>query len=119
MNVAILGISSNPGRYAHRAAQRLKAAGHTVFGVNPSLPSVDGVQVVAQVSELPPNIHTLSVYVSPEKSTGLGAAITQYGFSRVIFNPGSEQPALARALTQAGVEVVEACTLVMLSTGHF
>ncbi|MGE5787270.1 MAG: CoA-binding protein [Myxococcales bacterium] len=119
MNVAILGISSNPTRYAYRAAQRLLEKGHSVFGINPKLPKLEHVTVVAQVSELPANVHTLSVYVSPEKSLGLLAAIAQYGFSRVIFNPGSEQPALARELAQAGVEVVEACTLVMLSTGRF
>lgn len=119
MLVAILGASSNPSRYAYLASQRLTAAGHRVFGVNPRLPAVRDVEVVAEISLLPPAIHTLTLYVEPQKSTGLAGAIAGYGFARVIFNPGSENPELAQQLRVEGVEVIEACTLVMLSTGAF
>ncbi len=119
MLVAILGASSNPSRYAYLASQRLTAAGHRVFGVNPRLPTVSDLEVVAEISQLPPAIHTLTLYVEPQKSAGLAEAITGYGFVRVIFNPGSENPQLAQELRVAGVEVIESCTLVMLSTGVF
>jgi predicted CoA-binding protein len=59
------------------------------------------------------------VYVSPDKSTAMSDELVKYGFSRVIFNPGAENPSLAQRLTASGVEVVEACTLVMLSTRNF
>jgi hypothetical protein len=38
---------------------------------------------------------------------------------RVIFNPGTENPRLARSLRADGIEVEEACTLVLLQTGQF
>ena len=38
---------------------------------------------------------------------------------RVIFNPGSENYALVTKLKEAGIEVVQACTLVMLRTEQF
>ena len=38
---------------------------------------------------------------------------------RVIFNPGAENPDLAAALRQHGIECVEACTLVLLATDQF
>jgi uncharacterized protein len=119
MLVAILGASSNPSRYAYLASQRLTVAGHRVFGINPRLPAVNDVEMVAAISLLPPAIHTLTMYVEPQKSTGTAEAIIRYGFARVIFNPGSENPKLAQQLRVAGVEVIEACTLVMLSTGAF
>jgi hypothetical protein len=34
-------------------------------------------------------------------------------------NPGAENSALAAEAEQAGIEVVEGCTLVMLRTGQF
>jgi hypothetical protein len=37
----------------------------------------------------------------------------------VIFNPGAENPEAAAVLAQAGITVIEACTLVLLSTGQF
>ena len=38
---------------------------------------------------------------------------------RVIFNPGTENPTLADDLKKTGIEVINACTLVMLSTNQF
>jgi uncharacterized protein len=119
MLVALLGASSNPSRYAYLAAQRLTAAGHRVIGINPQLPKVNGIEMCAEVAQLPPQVHTLTLYVDPQKSSPLADDIAGYGFSRVIFNPGSENPQLAQRLRDTGIEVVEACTLVMLSTGRF
>jgi hypothetical protein len=38
---------------------------------------------------------------------------------RIIFNPGAENRAFGEKLEKAGVEVVEACTLVMLHMGQY
>ena len=119
MDVAILGASSNPTRYAYLAAQRLVAAGHRVTGVNPALPDIPGTNVVKRIEDLPPGCHTLTLYVGPQRSDAAAGAVVGYGFARVIFNPGAENAALKQQLRDAGVEVVEACTLVMLATGQF
>ena len=119
MDVAILGASANPGRYAFKAASRLLAAGHRVVGINPAVFSFHGMNVVPSIAALPPGLHTLTVYLSAEKSQTMADAIAAYGFSRVIFNPGAENPELAGRLRSGGVEVLEACTLVMLATGQF
>jgi uncharacterized protein len=119
MDVAILGASANPSRYSFKAAHRLLASGHRAVGVNPSQVSIPGLDVVPSIADLPPRLHTLTVYVSPEKSQVMADAIVKYGFSRIIFNPGAENPALATRLRAAGIQVLEACTLVMLATGQF
>jgi uncharacterized protein len=119
MDVAILGASPNPDRYSFKAAQRLAAHGHRRIGINPSCFGIPDFEVVPSIESLPPRLHTLTVYLSREKSLAMGDAIVKYGFARVIFNPGAENPELAERLRAAGVEVVEACTLVMLATGQF
>ncbi|HQF56746.1 MAG TPA: CoA-binding protein [Fibrobacteria bacterium] len=119
MKVAILGASPKPDKYANMAQVRLLAKGHEVVGVNPALPDLGGVHVVKSVVDLPPNIDTLTVYVGAARSTDLSDEILSYGFRRVIFNPGAENPELAATLRESGVETLEACTLVMLSNGLF
>ena len=59
------------------------------------------------------------MYVSPALSTGMAAAILAAHPQRAIFNPGTENPELEDQLAAAGIEVVHACTLVMLRTGQF
>jgi predicted CoA-binding protein len=80
---------------------------------------VPGVRVVSSIQELPQGQHTLTVYVAPANSTAIADTIVGYGFKRVIFNPGSENPALTERLRGKGTQVVIACTLVMLATGQF
>jgi hypothetical protein len=38
---------------------------------------------------------------------------------RIIFNPGTENPILVQLAHAAGISTIEACTLVMLSTGQY
>jgi predicted CoA-binding protein len=62
---------------------------------------------------------TLTIYVNPKISHQMQDEILKYPAKRVIFNPGTENFELAEKLRQKGVEVLEACTLVMLKTGQF
>jgi len=118
VKVAILGASAKPDRYAAKAQERLLAAGHQVVGVSPSLPAI-GVPVTATVGELPEGVDTLTVYVGSKGTDEAAGQILSYGFRRVVFNPGTENPVLMASLREKGVDAFEACTLVLLSTGQF
>jgi predicted CoA-binding protein len=111
MKVAVLGASPNPDRYSHQAVRMLKEAGHEVYPVHPV--------VFKTLRDIPEPVHTITVYVAPERSAALGEEILGLGAKRVIFNPGAENPELAARLEAAGTRVKNACTLVMLRTSRF
>jgi predicted CoA-binding protein len=119
MKVAILGASAKPERMAHLAQQRLVEYGHDVIPVSPVYPEVLGLKTVSSLSKINQPIDTLTVYVSPDKAIKLIDEITQLKPSRVILNPGSESYELIAALKQSEINVMEACTLVMLSASSF
>ena len=119
MNVAVLGASNKPERYSNMAVKLLRQNGHTVFPVNPALADIDGCKVFARLGDIRAPIDTVTVYLGAERSQALAADILAARPRRVIFNPGAENPELAAQLQAAGVEVVHACTLVMLKTGGF
>jgi predicted CoA-binding protein len=64
-------------------------------------------------------IDTVTLYVGPQHQQDLLAYLRQLEPKRVIFNPGTENPELMKTLALEGVQVEEACTLVMLHTGQF
>lgn len=118
--VVVLGASSNPSRYSNMAMRELKARGFSALPVHPREKEVEGEKVWAHLSQLPAiEVDTLTMYVSEALSTPLLDAILELAPKRVIFNPGSENPTLQKLLGQQGIEVIEACTLVMLRTGLF
>ena len=117
--VVIIGASDNPERYGHQAQLLLRQHGHEVVPVHPKLAEIEGVPVVADVSAISGPVDTVTLYVGPQISLTLKDKLIALKPRRVIFNPGAENPELAERLRQHGKEVLEACTLVLLSTGQF
>lgn len=117
--VAILGASDNPERYSHRAQLMLRQHGHEVVPVNPKLAVIEGTPVVPDLGSIAGAVDTLTMYVGPHVSSGLAGAILALKPRRVIFNPGTENPALEASLSAAGISCENACTLVLLTTGAF
>jgi len=65
------------------------------------------------------DIHTLTLYLNSANSSSMEDYILDLNPQRIIINPGAENLALEEAAKKKGIEVIRACTLVMLSTGSF
>lgn len=117
--VAILGASQKPERYSNKAMKDLLKAGHEVVLINRGLQEIEGHPVLASLADVTGHVDTVTMYVNPEISTLEGDKLVALKPGRVIFSPGTENPALEEKLKAAGVETLEACPLVMLRTGQF
>jgi len=117
--VAVLGASPKPARYSNQAIRLLGEYGHRVIPVNPAQASIEGLPVSRRLEDISVPVDTVTVYVSPEHSLPLLPGLLALKPQRVIFNPGAENPALQSALELAGIEALEACTLVLLRTRQF
>lgn len=119
LTVAVLGASPKPERYSNKALRMLHSQGYEVIPVHPALDDIEGLKVCRNLADFKSALHTITVYVSPERSSRLREEIIRAKPKRVIFNPGAENPELAGELQKVDIEVHNACTLVMLSTGQF
>ena len=117
--VVIVGASDNPERYSHKALLLLRHHGHEILPVHPKLTSIEGVPVMSDLSQVAGPVDTVTMYVGAAISKGLTDKLVAMKPKRVIFNPGAENPELQERLTTAGVDVEEACTLVLLRIGQF
>jgi hypothetical protein len=115
--VAILGASADAERFANKAQRMLKEHGHAVVPVSAKEQVIDGEAVAASLAAIEGPVDTLTLYVRAAISSQQEADILALAPRRVVFNPGTENPALEDTLRGAGIECVEACTLVMLRTG--
>ncbi|MGD8922252.1 MAG: CoA-binding protein [Candidatus Zixiibacteriota bacterium] len=118
-NVAVLGASPKEERYSNKAVKMLLEHGHHPIPVHPAGHVVHGITAQKSLGDIDRKIDTLTMYVGPNISSGALDAILQLKPRRVIFNPGAENEELATKLEEAGIEVVRACTLVMLRTEQF
>lgn len=114
----VIGASTNPNRYAYKAIQSLLSKGHEVVAEGLRSGNVDGVEISTTKIQYA-NVDTVTLYVGLQNQSAWCEYILALKPNRVIFNPGTESSEFESLLEQNGVEVVEACTLVMLSIGNY
>ncbi|MBP3942047.1 CoA-binding protein [Sphingobacteriaceae bacterium WQ 2009] len=114
----IIGASTNPERYAYKAAHQLVKHGHELINIGLKQGEVAG-QPIQSPKEIFNDIDTVTLYLSAGKQAAYYDYLLTTKPKRVIFNPGAENPELALLLREHAIEPVEACTLVLLSTGQY
>lgn len=118
MKTLIVGASTNPERYAFKAANSLLAHGHEIAMVGQKEGEVQGVSIQTNYPDFQ-DIDTVTMYVGARNQPALYDYILKQQPRRIIFNPGAENPEFEALAHQQGVETEEACTLVLLATGQY
>ena len=116
----VVGATDNPERYAYRAADLLQAKGVPFIPIGIKKGIVFGKEIV-DLRQKPTltGIHTITLYLGPPNQTEWVEYLIGLGPKRIVFNPGTENPDFFSKAKAAGIEVLEACTLVILTTGQF
>jgi uncharacterized protein len=114
----VLGASDNPQRYSYLAMSRLRGKGHPVVAIGRKQAKVGDVEIGTDKRDFP-GVDTVTLYLSPVRQKEYYDYILSLHPKRIIFNPGAENPELALLAQAQGIEPLEACTLVLLSTGQY
>ena len=65
------------------------------------------------------DVNTVTLYLNAQNQKQYYNYILALHPERVIFNPGAENDELAEMLAAKGIQPLEACTLVLLSTRQY
>ena len=114
----VLGASDNPSRYSYLAIQRLRSHGHPVVAIGRRNTKVADVNITKDKEPIP-EIDTVTLYLNPSRQQEYYDYILSLNPKRIIFNPGTENDDLARMAKEKNIGTIEACTLVLLSTGQY
>jgi predicted CoA-binding protein len=114
----IIGASENPERYAYKAAHSLVQHNHPIVNVGIKSGVVAGEQIHTD-KPIFTDIDTITLYVGAKNQPEWYDYILKIKPKRLIFNPNTENPELSNLAAAAGIETVEACTLVLLATGQY
>lgn len=115
----VLGASENPERYSCKAIRMLRQNGHSVYALGQREGKVEEVSIYKSFENLKNVPDTITLYLNPMNQEPFLEKILELKPSRIIFNPGTENPKLQEMAETRGIETLEACTLVLLSTGNY
>lgn len=114
----VLGASTNPQRYSYLAVQRLTAHQYPVIALGNRAGNIGNTIIETERKQFE-NIDTVTLYLNPQRQKEYYDYILSLHPKRIIFNPGTENDELYELAKSKGIEVEEACTLVMLSTHQY
>jgi len=114
----VIGASEDSSRYSYLAIHSLRKHQHDVVAIGNRPGKVLDV-AFGKDKEPFENVDTVTLYINPTRQPEYYDYILSLKPKRIIFNPGTENPELERLAEENGIQAMEACTLVLLSTGQF
>ena len=87
--------------------------------VNPFKSEIEDQKCFKSVDEYDGKIDTVTLYVNPARFHDHIKDVIKANPRRVIMNPGTEDKQHEKVLSESGIKVQKACTLVLLSHNQF
>jgi predicted CoA-binding protein len=116
----IIGATTNPGRYAYLAADMLTEYQHEIVPLGIRKGIVFGKEIIdIRTKPKLTDVDTVTLYIGPHRQPEWYDYILSLRPRRIIFNPGTENEELERLAGEKGIEILEACTLVMLRSNQY
>lgn len=114
----VIGASPNTDRYSYKATISLQQHNHTVYPIGIRNGKINDLDIITNKPNLE-NIDTVTLYVGPDNQPAWLDYILSLNPKRIIFNPGTENPEFEAKAESKGIEVLDACTLVLLSINQY
>jgi len=112
----VVGASTKRHKYGNKVLRCYLQNGKTVIGVNPLEAEIEGVKCVTSVTDLPPEVQSISIITPPEVTTTVVDLAIEKGIENLWMQPGAENPDAVAKAEQYGLNVIAdgSCLLVVL-----
>ena len=106
--VAVVGLSSRPGRPSYEVASYLQANGYRIIPVNPNESEVLGERAYPSLEELPRDVHVdvVDVFRRAEHTPAVARQAVAIGARTLWLQEGIVSQEAAEIATSAGLEVI-------------
>ena len=117
-NTLVLGVSLKENRYSNIAVRRLRSNDILTVGYGLKKGKIVDVDIDTELLTYD-NIHTITLYLNPQRQKNYYEYILSINPQRVIFNPGTENSELMSLLDANHISYEVVCTLTLLAIGNY
>ena len=110
--VAIIGASSDRGKFGNKAVRAFQQQGYTVYPVNPKEAEIEGLPAFKSIKDLPIRPDMVSIYLPPPVLLKVLPDIAARGCDELWLNPGTESDDVLAEAEKLGLNVIQACSIV-------
>lgn len=105
--VAVVGISTNPSKAAHRIPKTLKQAGFKVIPVNPTAEEVLGEKAYPTLADIPDQVDIVDVFRPSEDAADIAREAVKSGAKALWLQIGITSDEARTIALDAGLDYIE------------
>jgi uncharacterized protein len=117
--VAVIGASSDRGKFGNRAVRAFRDQGYRVIPINPHEPEVEGLRTYGSVLDVEEPIEMATFYVPPEVGLRVIEEVAKKGIAEVWLNPGSDGPEVVSRARALGLAPTLACSIIAIGQSPY
>lgn len=112
----VVGASTNRQKYGNKVLRCYLQNGRKVIPVNANEPEIEGIPCAATISDLPPDVLSISMITPPAVTAKLVPLALEKGIKNIWMQPGAEHPEAVALCRAQGVNVIAdgSCALVVM-----
>jgi predicted CoA-binding protein len=112
----VVGASTNRDKYGNKVLRCYLQNGKKTIPVNPNVAEIEGIPCATTISDLPPDILSISMITPPAVTAKLVPLAIEKGIKNIWMQPGAEHPDAVALCREKGVNVIAdgSCLLVVL-----
>ena len=112
----VVGASANRHKYGNKVLRCYQQHGRKVIPVNPNAAEIEGIPCAATISDLPPDVESISMITPPEVTAKLVPLALERGIKNIWMQPGAEHPDAVALCRKQGINVIAdgSCVLVVM-----
>ncbi len=110
---AVVGVSTNKQKYGYKVYESLKAAGYTVYAVNPRFEEICGERCYPDLDSLPRRPDVVEFVCPPSVTEETVKALPGLGVEMVWMQPGAESDEAVSFCRRNGIKALhDICVMV-------
>lgn len=112
---AVIGASEKKGSYGMKITKRLLDNGYTTIPISRNYETVLGESAYQKLTDYEGDIDVVDFVVNPSIGIRVLDDVIEKGVKKIILQPGTVSEELVKKAEANGIEVLEACVLVLLA----
>lgn len=110
--VAVVGASTNRGKYGNKAVRAFRNAGYDVYPVNLNGGEIEGLKSYRSLDDLPVDrLDSVTIYVPPEAALEVLDQVASKRPGEVWLNPGTASREVVARAESLGLNAILACSI--------
>lgn len=105
-NIAIVGVSHSRKSFGNAIVETLHERGFRIFPIHPNGGEIEGIPCLKSFDQLPPEVKSLVVCVSPKIAPEIVGSARNAGIEKIWFQQGANFKAVAENSRETGMKVV-------------